>query len=113
VRLTRLGAFEELGSCLGVQGLEQAKLYALMEGALFLYRSMYSEHLAKWLKARPSSPLTPPSPFGPPLLPLPRLAATACGAAHGSRCAPALTPGPHMPSARTLAGRCTRRSSCW
>ena len=61
MRLTRLGAFEELGSCLGVQGLEQAKLYALMEGALFLYRSMYSEHLAKWLKARPSSPLTPPS----------------------------------------------------
>ena len=56
MRLTRLGAFEELGSCLGVQGLEQAKLYALMEGALFLYRSMYSEHLAKWLKARPSSP---------------------------------------------------------
>mmetsp|Transcript_25146 Transcript_25146/g.81887 ORF Transcript_25146/g.81887 Transcript_25146/m.81887 type:complete len:839 (+) Transcript_25146:3-2519(+) len=51
------GAFEELGSCLGVQGLEQAKLYALMEGALFLYRSMYSEHLAKWLKVYPAEQL--------------------------------------------------------
>jgi len=41
---------DDLGACLGIHGLEQAKLYALMEGQLFVYRSMYSEHLNKWLK---------------------------------------------------------------
>lgn len=45
---------DDLGACLGIHGLEQAKLYALMEGQLFVYRSMYSEHLNKWLKVYPA-----------------------------------------------------------
>lgn len=42
--------WDDLQACLGVNGLEQTRLYAMMEDNLFLYRSMYVEHLNRWLK---------------------------------------------------------------
>ena len=41
---------EALGSCLGLGTLGQRKLYKKMEGAAFVYRSMYHDHLQHWLK---------------------------------------------------------------
>ncbi len=51
------GFNEELGACLGMHGLEQQKLYALMEDNMFIYRSMYVEQLNRWLKVYPTSSL--------------------------------------------------------
>ena len=40
-----------------MHGLEQQKLYALMEDNMFIYRSMYVEQLNRWLKVYPTSSL--------------------------------------------------------
>jgi len=45
--------WEDTAACLGINGLEQARLYAMMEDSTFLWRSMYSEHLQRWLKVYP------------------------------------------------------------
>eukprot|EP00908_Phaeocystis_cordata_P004612 Transcript_1501.p1 GENE.Transcript_1501~~Transcript_1501.p1 ORF type:complete len:653 (+),score=175.84 Transcript_1501:949-2907(+) len=42
--------WEDLQACLGINGLDQTKLYAIMEDGLFVYRSMYVEHINKWLR---------------------------------------------------------------
>ena len=42
--------WEDLQACLGVQGLDQTRLYAMMEDGLFVYRSMYVEHISRWLR---------------------------------------------------------------
>ena len=34
-----------MGACLGINGLDQTRLYAMMEDSLFVYRSMYVEHI--------------------------------------------------------------------
>ena len=47
--------WDDTAACLGINGLEQARLYAVMEDQTFLWRSMYSEHLARWLKVYPPS----------------------------------------------------------
>ena len=36
---------EDMGACLGINGLDQTRLYAMMEDSLFVYRSMYVEHI--------------------------------------------------------------------
>jgi len=65
--LERLGecvrpSVDDPGACLGINGLEQPKLYAMMEDNLFIYRSMYVEHLSKWLKVfSPEAMLVVPS----------------------------------------------------
>ena len=57
------GRHDDLGSCLGASDqLDQQQMYALMEDHMFVYRSMYSEHLAKWLKVPPMPYPTPPHP---------------------------------------------------
>jgi hypothetical protein len=54
--------YDDLGACLGVNGLEQQRLYAMMEDNMFIYRSMYVEHLTRWLKFyTPDSLLVIPS----------------------------------------------------
>jgi len=45
--------WEDTAACLGINGLEQEKLYAMMEDSTFVWRSMYSEHLQRWLKVYP------------------------------------------------------------
>jgi len=45
--------WEDIPSCLGLGSLEQAKLYAVMEDQTYLWRSMYVDHLQKWLKVFP------------------------------------------------------------
>ena len=50
----RTSQLDDLGGCLGaIGGLDQPKLYALMEDSLFVYRSMYVDHLARWLAVYP------------------------------------------------------------
>ena len=45
---------EDMGACLGINGLDQTRLYAMMEDSLFVYRSMYVEHISRWLKVYPA-----------------------------------------------------------
>jgi len=45
--------WEDTASCLGLGGLEQSKLYSVMEELTFVWRSMYVDHLQKWLKVYP------------------------------------------------------------
>ena len=45
--------WEDVASCLGLGGLEQSKLYAIMEEQTFVWRSMYVDHLQRWLKVYP------------------------------------------------------------
>lgn len=42
--------WEDIASCLGLGGLEQGKLYAAMEDQAYVWRSMYVDHLERWLK---------------------------------------------------------------
>jgi len=49
--------WEDTAACLGVTGLEQARLYAVMEGSTFVWRSMYADHLQRWLKVFPAESL--------------------------------------------------------
>jgi len=44
--------YEDVSTCLGLGGLEQQKLYAIME-EMYVWRSMYVEHLQRWLKVYP------------------------------------------------------------
>jgi len=44
---------DDIVSCLGLSGLEQARLYAEMEDKNFIWRSMYVDHLQRWLKVYP------------------------------------------------------------
>ena len=44
---------EDIASCLGLTGLEQQRLYAEMEDRNFIWRSMYVDHLQRWLKVYP------------------------------------------------------------
>jgi len=46
--------WDDIPACLGIMGLEQAKLYAMMEDSTFVWRSMYSDHLQRWLKVYPA-----------------------------------------------------------
>ena len=54
--------WEDVASCLGLGGLEQSKLYTVMEDQTFVWRSMYVDHLQRWLKVfSPESMLVVPS----------------------------------------------------
>merc|ERR1711998_641189 len=44
---------DDIVSCLGLSGLEQARLYAEMEDKNFIWRSMYVDHVQRWLKVYP------------------------------------------------------------
>jgi len=44
---------EDVSSCLGLGGMEQARLYAEMEDKNYIWRSMYVDHLQRWLKVYP------------------------------------------------------------
>ena len=46
--------WEDIGSCLGLGALEQSRLYAVMEDQTYVWRSMYVDHLQKWLKVFPA-----------------------------------------------------------
>ena len=46
------GGYEDVSTCLGLGGLEQQRLYAIME-EMYLWRSMYADHLQRWLKVYP------------------------------------------------------------
>jgi hypothetical protein len=45
---------EDIASCLGLAGFEQARLYAEMEDRNFIWRSMYVDHVTRWLKVYPA-----------------------------------------------------------
>jgi len=49
--------WEDLQACLGINGLDQTRLYAMMEDQLFVYRSMYVEHISRWLRVYPPEAL--------------------------------------------------------
>ena len=44
---------DDIASCLGLTALEQAHLYAEMEDRNFIWRSMYVDHVQRWLKVYP------------------------------------------------------------
>ena len=44
---------DDIVSCLGLSGLEPARLYLEMEDKNFIWRSMYADHLQRWLKVYP------------------------------------------------------------
>jgi hypothetical protein len=44
---------DDIVSCLGLTALEQAHLYAEMEDRNFIWRSMYVDHVQRWLKVYP------------------------------------------------------------
>jgi len=48
---------EPLANCLGLGILGQRKLYKKMEDAAYIYRSLYYEHLRKWLRYFPAEQL--------------------------------------------------------
>jgi len=45
--------WEDVASCLGLGALEQPKLYSVMEDQAYVWRSMYVDHLQKWIKVYP------------------------------------------------------------
>ena len=45
--------YDDFGGCLGLSGLEQPRLYAEMEDRNFIWRSMYADHIQRWLKVYP------------------------------------------------------------
>ena len=46
--------WDDVASCLGLGGLEQNKLYAVMEDQTYVWRSMYVDHLQRWLRVFPA-----------------------------------------------------------
>jgi len=44
---------DDIVACLGLSGLEQARLYSEMEDKNYIWRSMYVDHLQRWLKVYP------------------------------------------------------------
>ena len=45
--------YDDVAACLSLGGLEQSKLYSIMEEQTYVWRSMYVDHLQRWLKVYP------------------------------------------------------------